>query len=153
MSIRNHAILLAVLASGLSVAPRASAALWSSTNTVAGISEMATMEISLTGDQLTVATQVDVIVPAGITIVSFTALDGGACNYIAASRTMRVLIVDPMLRPLPIWSRPMCSFQYRVSRSASILFPMRNALCYTVDATPVPTGQCVVDEGYLTVRR
>jgi hypothetical protein len=152
MSIRNHAAAVAILALGVSVAPCASAALWSSTNTVAGISEMATMEISLTGDQVTVATQVDVVIPAGITILSFTPLNGGSCNYISSIRTVRVLVDDPMLRPLPTWARPACSIQYRVSRAAGAWFPMRNAICARADATALPSSLCPVDEGYLTVR-
>ncbi|HET7843092.1 MAG TPA: hypothetical protein VFL14_03010 [Xanthomonadales bacterium] len=153
MPIRNHVAALAAAALSLSVATDASAALWSSTNTVAPISGMATMEISLTGDQLTVASDLEIAMPAGITNVTVTRLNGAGCAYVSATRVVRLIVDDPLLRPLPAFARPMCSIQYRVSRSTSAPFPMRGALCFTVEGMPVPAGTCVVDPGYLTVVR
>lgn len=151
MSTQRRTAALAVLALGSSVVPDASAALWSSTNTIAGISEMATMEISLTGDQVTVAANVEIAMPSGITNVTVTQLNGAGCAYVSSSRVVRVVVDDPMLSPLPLWARPACSIRYRVSRSTSTWFPMRGAGCFTVEATP--SSRCAVDAGYLTVRR
>jgi hypothetical protein len=153
MSTQHHGAALAILTLGFAVAPHASAALWSSTNTVAGISEMATMEIGVTGDQITTGTQVDITIPAGITNVTVTPLNGAGCAYLAASRTVRVIAVDVMLNPLPLWARPLCTIQYRVSRSTSTWFRMHGAECVTVDLVVLPPSQCALDDGYLTVRR
>jgi len=153
MSNRHHAAALAVLALGSSVAPHASAALWSSTNTVAGIAETATMEITFTGDQLTAGAQVDILLPTGISNVTVTRLNAWSCTYLSASNTVRVLELDLSLNPLPTFAQPMCTIQYRVLRSTSTWFPMRNAECVTVDSVVLPPSRCALDEGYLTLWR
>lgn len=153
MSIRNHAAPLAIFAIGSVFTPSADAALWSSTNAVGRISEFATMEISFTGDQLTVGAQVDVVLPTGLTDVTVSSMDGGGCGYNASTRTARFTVFDFGLRPLPTWPRPVCTLRYRVSRSTSIWLPMGNALCIDVESEALPSGQCARDAGYLTVTR
>jgi hypothetical protein len=125
------------------------AALWSSTNEVVRRGQYTTMTVSLTGDGVLVGAQVDIALPAGVSVVSATARNGATCARLSSSPVARVLWIDAGLVPLPAVATPMCDLRLRVTSSASALWlNMQNAVC--VDGLGASSA-CALDRGHLTI--
>lgn len=130
------------------VALPAEAALWSSSNAVVPIGGTTTMSVSLTGDQRTVAANVDIAIPAGIRVVSVTQRNGGACRLLSGGRTLRILVMDWNLLPLPSIAQPYCDLTITASAYAAPWFLMTQQFCADGFGRP---SSCMVDPGHLTI--
>jgi len=144
---RTAATLALAIATSLAARP-VEAGLWSSTNAVAPVGGTTTMSISFTGDQRTVAAQVDVNVPSGIRVLAVTGRNGGHCALQTGGRIVRVLAFDNDLLPLPSYAQPQCDMTIRVSGYALPWFSMTSDLC--VDALSIG-NRCAVDRGHLMI--
>lgn len=136
-----------ILITSLFAAPT-EAALWSSTNAVVPIGGTTTMSISLTGDQRTVAADLEIAIPAGIRVVSVTQRNGGSCALVARGRSVRVLVMDWNLLPLPAIAQPYCDLTLTAAAFAAPWFLMTRRACY--DGFAAPTA-CLIDSGHLTI--
>jgi hypothetical protein len=135
----------------------ADAALWSSTNAVAAPATATTMTVSLTGDQSTTDAQVDIAIPIGVTAVSATARNGGLCVIFPGSsiRPDVVRVLSPTgTGPLPSAAVPLCDIRFVARTSASSgHFIMFHDECADPVSAGTSTTRCVLDNGYLTIRR
>jgi hypothetical protein len=144
--------MMLVSAGLLAGATTTDAALWSLSNEVL-VPPYGSVDpvLSFTGDETTIAAQVDVVVPSYLGVANVRPLNGGYCHILRdGTRTLvRALLFDPLNRPLASAPTPICQFSISAPGPVpSAFFEYAYPLC--VDAL-LTGGPCQLDRGYLTV--